>query len=269
MWIDVHTHFDLIKDDAEKIWATAQAQGVKAAINIGTEPHRWQVICETAEKLGPGVFFTSGVHPQAAHEVEIDKIEEQTAKFVNHPKFVAIGEIGLDYYRLEQEEHRDLQKKVFDLSLTLAAKHDFPVEIHTRDADADTAEFLKTYKGRARGLLHCFTGSYELAKAALDSGFDISISGIITFKNAESLRDTVRKLPIDRIHVETDAPYLAPVPVRGKENRPEYVGHTGKFVAELTGTGLGHFAEQMELNCRRLFSKNLRPYLEACAGSKS
>ena len=142
-----------------------------------------------------------------------------------------MGEIGLDYHYEHSDRH--IQKQVFEKQLNLAYDFEMPVEIHTRDAEEDTIFFLNKFYGKVRGLLHCFTSSYNLAKKALDYGFNISFSGILTFKNTQYLKDICKKVPLNRIHIETDAPFLSPVPYRGKENQPAYVSAVAALVAEL------------------------------------
>jgi TatD DNase family protein len=139
--------------------------------------------------------------------------------------------------------------------LDIAQDLGLPVEIHTRDAEPDTMEILRAYRGRVRGLLHCFTGTWEMAKVGLDCGFNISISGVVTFKNAEALREVVRKVPLDRLHVETDAPFLAPIPHRGKKNLPGWVVHTAQLVAELKQVSLEELALATRQNAQDMFAK--------------
>jgi TatD DNase family protein len=148
-----------------------------------------------------------------------------------------------------------VQKKAFRRQMEIAEKLGLPVQIHTRDADDDTIEILKEFKGRVRGILHCFTGTANLAENALDMGFNLSISGVVTFKNADSLREIVKNAPLDRIHVETDAPFLTPAPFRGVKNTPQYVIFTAKFVSELKGVPLDEFSRQMMKNAQKMFPK--------------
>src|SRR5690606_20932812 len=159
------------------------------------------------------------------------------------------------YYYLNSTKEE--QQKSFERQLQIAADLGLPVEIHTRDAEPDTIEILKKFKGKVKGLLHCFTGTQWLADEALKIGFNISISGVVTFKNAEDLRSVVKSLPLDRIHVETDAPFLAPVPQRGKKNTPAFVTHVGEFVAELKNISQQELATQIEKNTKTLFPKFL------------
>ncbi|MEO0334937.1 MAG: TatD family hydrolase, partial [Pseudomonadota bacterium] len=166
---------------------------------------------------------------------------------------VAVGELGLDFYY--DNADRDVQRAVFRKQLQVAKDLQMPVEIHTRDAEEDTIKILKEFEGEVTGLIHCFSGTQWLADEALKLGFNISISGIVTFKKADELRAVVETLPIDRIHVETDSPYLAPVPKRGKQNLPEYVVHTAKFVSDLKGVSLAELEQQTRSNALKLFPK--------------
>ena len=161
--------------------------------------------------------------------------------------------MGLDYYY--SNATHDVQKKSFRRQLEIAVEHDMPVEIHTRDAEPDTVEILQEFGGKVRGLLHCFTGSQWLADQGLALGLNISISGIVTFKNADALRSVVKTIPLDRLHVETDAPFLAPMPHRGKSNEPALMVHTAQKVAELKGVTLEQLSEATNANAKKLFHK--------------
>ena len=252
-WIDVHTHLNFLKDTtAEQAIDAARAEGVTRFITIGTEPKDHPVVLELARKHFPVVSCTLGVHP---HEGAIysDEAEAFIDANATDPVVAAIGEIGLDYYY--DTSPRDAQKEAFRRQLALAAKHGLPVEIHTRDAEADTIEILGEYRGRVRGIIHCFTGTMWLGKEALDLGFDLSFSGVVTFKNAGDLREVAQYAPLDRIHVETDAPYLAPVPMRGKSNVPAYVVHTARAIAALKGVSEPELLAATRANARRMFPK--------------
>ena len=207
---------------------------------------------ELAQKFYPEVMCTLGVHPHEAQKYD-DQVETFFLQHAGQKEVAAIGEIGLDYFY--SHSPHELQRQAFRRQLELAEKLQLPVEIHTRDAEADTLEILRDFKGRVSGLIHCFTGTQNLAAGALDLGFDISISGVVTFKKAQELKDVVKTLPIDRIHVETDAPFLAPMPHRGKKNVPAFVVHTAAVVAELLGVSLEELSRQTQVNARRLFPK--------------
>lgn len=252
-WIDVHTHLNFLKDmTPEEALQQARAVGVTQCITIGTEPADHPVVLSLAKKYFPEVGCTLGVHP---HEGKIynDEAEMFIDNHASEPEVVAIGEIGLDYYY--KNSTHEAQKTAFRRQLTIAARHKMPVEIHTRDAESDTLEILREFKGAMSGILHCFTGTQWMAGQALDLGLDISFSGVVTFKSADSLRDVVRYVPLDRIHVETDAPFLAPVPQRGKSNVPAFVVHTAACIAQLKSISEDQLLEATNANARRTFPK--------------
>lgn len=253
-WIDVHTHINMLEISPEEALAAATANQVQNMITIGTCPDDLPTVLQLAEKYFPQVACTLGVHPHEAalYTPEIEKfIRANGAK----PTVVAIGETGLDYYYNKEAHEHETQRGVFRSQLQLAHDLGLPVEIHTRDAEPDTMQIISEFKGKTRGLLHCFTGTWEMAKSGLDNGYHISISGVVTFKNAEPLREVVRKVPLECLHVETDAPFLAPVPHRGKKNQPAFVTHTAQLVADLKGVSLEKLAEQLQLNAKSLFPK--------------
>lgn len=195
------------------------------------------------------VFLSSGVHPL---DVKEGLNIEQIAAFAQDRKVVAIGETGLDYFYAD--ETKALQQQCFEQQIALAVQVNKPLIVHTRDAREDTIAMLKAGNAaKAGGVLHCFTETWEMAKAAMDLGFYISVSGIVTFKNAGDLRTVIRKVPKDRLLVETDSPYLAPVPHRGQENQPAYVNDVAKFVAELRGEQFEDLAQYTTDNFFTLF----------------
>lgn len=252
MWIDTHTHFGMLEEGPDKGLEFALSQGVKKFINIGTNPEDFDQVYSFAKKHYPTVFCTLGVHPHDAklYNDDVDKYLRENAK---NKEVIAIGEIGLDYYYMNSTKEE--QHEAFRRQLQVAVDLGLPVEIHTRDAEQDTIDILKSFNGKVKGLLHCFTGTQWLADEALKIGFNISISGVVTFKNAEDLRNTVKSLPLDRIHVETDAPFLAPVPQRGKKNTPGFVTHVGEFVAQLKGVTPEELSKQLQENTKNLFTK--------------
>ncbi|KHD87443.1 MAG: TatD related DNase [Bdellovibrio sp. ArHS] len=251
-WIDIHAHLNMLEEGVDAAIAHAKAAGVRKIITIGTEPGDHPIVLDIARKYYPDVYCTLGVHPHdgKAYSEEAGRFIEQHS---SEPCVVAIGEIGLDYYY--DQSPREQQKEAFRAQLEIAKRTKLPIEIHTRDAEEDTIAILKEFQGDVTGVVHCFTGTEWLAKQALDVGLNISISGVVTFKNADSLRQTVKMLPLDRIHVETDAPFLAPIPMRGKKNTPAYVVHTAKFVAELKGVSEEQLCEQTRLNALKMFPK--------------
>ena len=251
-WIDVHTHLNFLEVTPEVAIAEGKKLGVKRFFTIGTEPEDHEIVLAIAQKHYPEVMCTLGIHPHEAQKFD-SKVEAFILKHASQKEVVAIGEIGLDYFY--SHSPHEVQRQAFRRQLELAEQLGLPVEIHTRDAEDDTLEILRDFKGRVKGLIHCFTGTQKLADGALELGFDISISGVVTFKKAEELKQVVKTLPLDRIHVETDAPFLAPMPHRGKKNVPAYVVHTAEAVSSLLGISLEKLSEQTQVNARRLFSK--------------
>jgi TatD DNase family protein len=252
-WIDVHCHLDRLEGGAEAALQMARQAGVRRIITIGTEPADLPTVIQLAEKFAPDVFCTIGVHPHdgVKYKPEVGEFLRQHSA---HPRVVAIGEIGLDYYY--NQSPKEEQLIAFREQLRIAAEAGLPVEIHTRDAEDDTIAILQEFAGKVKGIIHCFTGTEKLAVAALQLGYNISISGVVTFKNADSLRAVVRDIvPLDRLHVETDAPFLAPVPMRGKSNTSAYMVHTAQVVADLKNVSLQTLSEQTKKNAEILFTK--------------
>lgn len=252
-WIDIHTHLDKLEEGPEAAINFARSQGVKKFITIGTEPADHNVVLELARKYAPDVYCTLGVHPHEGVLFNND-VNDFLERNLANPQVAAVGEIGLDYYY--NQSPREQQLEAFERQLSLAKKFNLPVEIHTRDAEADTIDMLKKFKGDVRGVIHCFTGTADLAKKSLDLGYNISISGVVTFKNAADLRHTVENLvPLDRLHVETDAPFLAPVPKRGRANTPGYMVHTAQLVADLKNISLQELSVVTKRNALDIFPR--------------
>ncbi len=251
-FIDVHAHLDMLEGTTDEVIQMAAVNGVDKIVTIGTEPADLPIVLNIAKKYYPKVFCTLGIHPHHG-AVWTEEVEKYLLQYTQEKEVIAIGEIGLDYYYKNSAPEE--QKMTFRKQLELAAKLKMPVEIHTRDAEEDTFEILNEFKGKVTGLIHCFTSSQELAKKCLDLGYNISFSGVVTFKNADSLRDTLKFVPLDRLHVETDAPFLAPVPERGKKNTPAYVIHTAQKVADLKSISLEKLCEITNENARQLFPK--------------
>jgi TatD DNase family protein len=253
--VDSHCHLDFPDFAAERdeVIARARRAGVGTMLTICTKVQEFAKIRAIAE-VDPDIWCTVGIHPHEA-AAEPDTDEATLIELASHPKVVGIGECGLDYhYELSP---RDRQQVVFRTHARAAREAALPLVVHTREADADTARMLteESGAGRLTGVLHCFTSGAALARHALDLGFYISFSGIITFKNAEEIRDVVRTTPLERILVETDAPFLAPVPKRGKRNEPAFVVHTAALVAELKGVTAADLAAATSDNFHRLFTK--------------
>jgi TatD DNase family protein len=253
--IDSHCHLDFPDFVAEldAVVERALAAGVERMITIGTRVEKAGRAAEIAERY-ESVYFTVGTHP---HEAAAETASDFAAmrRFAAHPKCVGIGEAGLDYHY--NYAPPDVAKRVFRGQIGLARELGLPLVIHTRDAEEDTAAILKEEMGRGpfSAILHCFTSSRSLAETGLDLGLSISFSGVVTFKNSGELRAIARDVPLDRILVETDAPYLAPVPHRGKRNEPAFVAATARAVAEAKGVPVEAIAEATRANTHRVFSK--------------
>ncbi|MBM6574918.1 TatD family hydrolase [Microvirga sp. SRT01] len=255
MLADSHCHLNYkgLVEDQPAVLARARARGVTAMLNIATRESEWDAVLATAERE-PDVWATVGIHPHEADQhshIDTAKLVERAA----HPRVVGIGESGLDYYY----EHSDRERQQASFRAHIAACRDtgLPLIVHTRDAEDDTAAILadEMGKGAYPGVIHCFTASRAFADTALDLGFYISISGIVTFKNAVDLQATARDLPVERLLVETDAPFLAPVPHRGKPGEPAFVADTLAFVAKLRGDDPTMLAERTAQNFHALFAK--------------
>ena len=252
-WIDIHCHLDRLDGGPEAALQLAIDAGVKRIITIGTEPEDLPIVIALSEKLSPHVFCTIGVHPHDGIKYSKD-VGDFLRKHSSHPRVLAIGEIGLDYYY--NKSAKEEQLTAFREQLRIAAEVGLPVEIHTRDAEEDTIKILSEFKNDVKGVIHCFTGTEYLAQEALNLGYNISISGVVTFKNAENLRHIVKTIiPLDRLHIETDAPFLTPVPLRGKSNTAAYVVHTAQIVADLKNVSLQILSEQTKKNAEKLFKK--------------
>ncbi|MDD3445754.1 MAG: TatD family hydrolase [Zavarzinia sp.] len=265
MLIDSHCHLDFpnFAEDLDAVVARARQAGVGAMLTIGTTLAKSAQVIAVAERFA-NIWASVGIHPHEA-EAEPDVQARTLIEMSRHPKVIGIGETGLDYFY--EHAPRDAQKANFRAHIQAARETGLPIIIHTREADADTAEILRDEmaKGAFPGLIHCFTSSAELADVALDLGLTISFSGIITFKNAANLREIAARVPADRLLVETDAPYLAPVPHRGKRNEPAFVADTARVVAEARGESVADLAERTTANFTRLFAKANVPAALAAA----
>jgi TatD DNase family protein len=255
MLVDHHCHLDFPQFAAERdeVIARARRAGVGVIVTISTRIRRLDEIVAIAEAY-PDVFCSVGTHPHNAHE-ELDITVDEIVRLAQHPKVVAIGEAGLDYYY--KNSPQEAQAQGFRKHIAAARETGMPLEIHTRDADTDTARILaeEDAKGPFPAILHCFTGGRELAMRALDLGLYISFSGVVTFKKSEALRAIAAEVPLDRLLVETDAPFLAPDPFRGKTNEPSLVAHTGAVLAQVKGVSREEFAKATTDNFFRLFGK--------------
>jgi TatD DNase family protein len=263
MLVDSHCHLDFPDFAAEldAVVARARAAGVGRMVTISTRVKNSAQIIDIAEKF-QDVFCSVGTHPHNAHE-ELDISAAALVAIAQHPKVVAIGEAGLDYHY--DSSPRDAQEQGFRTHIAAARETGLPLVIHSREADADMARILEEEMGKGAfpAVLHCFTGGRDLAFAAIDLGLTVSFTGIITFKNSGALRDIAAALPAERVLVETDSPYLAPVPYRGKRCEPSYVLETAKVLAETRGVSLDDISRQTTDNFFRLFSKVPRQLADA------
>ncbi len=259
MLVDSHCHLDFpeLAADAEGVVARARAAGVSAMVTIGTELARFAGVLAMAERFD-NVWCSVGTHPHESGK-ELVTGPAPLLAHTDHPKVVAIGETGLDYYY--EHSPRPPQLASFRAHIAAARQTGLPVIVHTRDADDDTIAVLEDEmgKGAFTGLIHCFTGGQRLADAALRLGLYISVSGIATFKNSAALRNAIATVPPDRLLVETDAPFLAPMPHRGRTNEPSFVVHTAAMLAGLKAMTPEALASTTTDNFFRLFSKARRP----------
>lgn len=232
MIIETHCHLDYLKAlPLEEILSRAQEAGVQKFITIGVDPENLDGVMKLAQDYAP-IYFTQGIHPHDAKSftsVENDKLISRAS----HPKMVAIGEIGLDYHY--NNSPPEIQRKVFEQQLQIAVDHDLPIVVHTREADEDTRDILKNFTPslKRKGVIHSFTSGKALAEWCLQEGFYLGFNGIITFKNARNVQEVVEITPLEKILLETDSPFLTPVPHRGKENAPYYLPFIAEKVAEL------------------------------------
>jgi len=255
MLVDSHCHlnYEGLVDNQPAVLARARAAGVTTMLNISTREREWDAIIGVADRESD-VWASIGIHPHEADEhAHVD-----TARLVaaaRHPRVIGIGETGLDYYY--DHSDRAQQQRSFRAHIAAARETGLPLIVHTRDAEEDTAAILRDEmkQGSFTGVIHCFTASDAFADVALELGFYISISGIVTFKNAKALQETARRLPLDRLLVETDSPFLAPVPHRGKPCEPAFVADTARFLADLRGEELDALATATSHNFFALFNK--------------
>jgi len=256
MYVDSHAHIEMSEFDADReaVIQGALDAGVEIIVCVGdgdvaNDSH------SAAFRLAdehPFIYTTVGVHPHEARLLD-DELYAKLRDFSQHPKVIAWGEIGLDYHY--DNSPREVQREAFKRQLRMARERGLPVSIHTREAEGDTLAMLdeEWKESGLGGVIHCFTGTRAFAEAAVDRGFLISFSGVVTFKKSEDLRETARGLPIDKILIETDAPFLAPVPYRGRRNEPAYVVETARALAELRGTSAEEIGRVTSENFKRLF----------------
>jgi TatD DNase family protein len=255
MLVDSHCHLNYkgLAEEQQAVLERARARGVTAMLNIATREREWDDVLATAERE-PDVWATVGIHPHEADQhPHVDTA--RLAARARHPRVVGIGETGLDYFY----DHSDCeqQQSSFRAHIAAAREAGVPIVVHTRDAEADTAQILRDEmgKGAFTGVIHCFTGTRAFAETAMELGFYISISGIVTFKSAKELQEIAAGLPLDRLLIETDAPFLAPVPHRGKTGEPAFVADTANFLAALRCEKVEDLQRATAENFYALFSK--------------
>jgi len=249
--IDTHCHLDLETFDADRqeVIARARSAGVRAFVVIGFAPERWRAALELTESI-PGVFATVGLHPTEAARYD-DELERALLQAARHPRVRAIGEIGLDYYW--DAAPRPLQREVFLRQVLLAKRLGLPFVVHQRDAAEDVLAVLREAGPPHRGVMHCFTGDLAYARACLELGMHLGIGGVVTYRRADDLREALRWVPVDRLVLETDAPYLPPAPYRGQRNEPAYLPIIAGKLAEIRGLSLDEVIKTTTDNAIRLF----------------
>jgi len=255
MFIDSHCHLNykgLVEQERE-VLARARANGVQGMLNISTRESEWDAVIGLAERE-PAVWASVGIHPHEADQ-HGDMTSAKLVEKARHPDVIGIGETGLDYYY--DYSDREQQQACFRQHIVAARESGLPIIVHTRDAEEDTARIMREEmeQGAYSGVIHCFTASADFARIALDLGLYISLSGIVTFKNAKDLQEIAQTIPDDRLLIETDSPFLAPVPHRGRTCEPAFVSDTARFLAELKNIEIESLAAQTTSNFFRLFSK--------------
>ena len=262
MLVDSHCHldFDVFDEDRQETIQRARNAGVATMVTICTRVTRFDEIRAIAES-DENIWCSVGIHPHQAEEEPVISVDDLVSRAA-HPKVIGIGETGLDYYY--DNSPRELQETSFRTHIAASRETGLPLIVHTRDADDDMADILEDEMGKGAfpGVLHCFSSGRQLAERALDIGFYISLSGIVTFKNAQDLRNIAKDVPVDRILVETDSPFLAPIPNRGKRNEPSFVVDTAAKVAELQDVDKDALSIASTENFFRLFNKATRPATE-------
>ena len=253
MFIDSHCHLNFpgLAEDLDAIFANMRANQVSQALCVSVDLGSFPQVLDLAERHD-NLYASVGVHPD--YELETEPTQAELVRLAQHPKVIAIGETGLDYYRLTGD--LEWQRERFRTHIRAAKESAKPLIIHTRSAAADTLRVMaEEDAGSIGGVMHCFTENLEVARAAIELGFHISFSGILTFKNATIIKEVAQNIPLDKILIETDSPYLAPTPYRGKTNQPAYVKHVAEEIARLRNLSLEEVGEATSQNFRRLFLK--------------
>ena len=251
MIFDTHAHYDdrQFEEDREELLGSMRENGVELIVDAGSDIASWDKIEQLTDRY-PFIYGAIGVHPDEVGELDEEKMKRME-QLLAREKMVAVGEIGLDYYW--DKENRDLQKMWFIRQLELAGEKKLPVMIHSREAAADTMEIMKKYGKDRNGVIHCYSYSPEMAQEYVKMGYFIGVGGVVTFKNAKKLKETVQEIPLESIVLETDCPYLAPEPFRGKRNCSLYISYVAEKIAELKGISAEEVIRQTEENAKQLY----------------
>ena len=251
MLIDTHTHIDMenFADRFDAVVQTAKDYGVEKVVIPGVEPSGFDRIIKLCEEY-PDVYGAVGVHPEELNSYN-EEAESRIKELLKHKKIIAIGEIGLDYYWDKSQIEK--QKEIFERQILIAKQAQKPILVHDREAHPDSFEILKkTHAAETGVVMHCFSGSPEFAQQCINEGFYIALGGVVTFKNAKKVKEVAKTVPLDKLLLETDAPYMTPVPFRGKENQPAYVKFVAEEIAKLRGVSFEEIAEATTANAKKL-----------------
>ena len=250
-FIDTHCHLDILESTPEEAIIEAKQAGVQRMVTIAVDEPSLDFVSSTVQEL-PSVYGSVGFHPHDASKLTKSLLQKIRQLAEEQHKLIAIGEIGLDYHYMNSPA--EIQQQAFRKQLQLAVELNLPVILHSREAETDTLNILQEFPVPSHGVAHSFTSSIEMARTLVDMGWYLGINGIVTFKNAEDLRKVVRWLPLDRLLLETDSPFLAPIPFRGKPNKPAHIPAIATFIAELREISLEELAQQTTANAQRLFN---------------
>jgi TatD DNase family protein len=250
-FIDTHCHLDILESTPEETIIEAKQAGVQRMVTIAVDEPSLDFVSSTVQEF-PAVYGSVGFHPHDASKLTKSLLQKIRQLAEEQHKLIAIGEIGLDYHYMNSPA--EIQQQAFRKQLQLAVELNLPVILHSREAETDTLNILQEFPVPSHGVAHSFTSSIEMARTLVDMGWYLGINGIVTFKNAEDLRKVVRWLPLDRLLLETDSPFLAPIPFRGKPNKPAHIPAIATFIAELREISLEELAQQTTANAQRLFN---------------
>jgi len=250
-FIDTHCHLDILESTPEETIIEAKQVGVQRMVTIAVDEPSLDFVSSTVQEF-PAVYGSVGFHPHDASKLTKSLLQKIRQLAEEQHKLIAIGEIGLDYHYMNSPA--EIQQQAFRKQLQLAVELNLPVILHSREAETDTLNIMQEFPVPSHGVAHSFTSSIEMARTLVEMGWYLGINGIVTFKNAEDLRKVVRWLPLDRLLLETDSPFLAPIPFRGKPNKPAHIPAIAGFIAELRKISLEELSEQTSANAQRLFN---------------